>query len=184
MGYSDLGKLWWNVEDDVKRIVDMPLQIPSVPSMIRLHFGLRLAGRIFLILLVIGIAARFVRAWRSSLGELLGHNMWYLIFVVVGSIVGINGEIIVDFMIRRKVIKYERASEEKYKENVEALKKATQTVIDRLAREIEHGQKKREDFPFHLFFDDYDDIEIVATKTPKSMFVFKRSYKVYTAIVK
>lgn len=184
MGYSELGKIWWQVEDDVKRIVDMPMQIPRVAAMIRLNYALRLVGRIFMILLVIGFAARSIRAWRSSLGELLGHNMWFLIIVIVGSIVGINGEIVTDFLIRRKVIEYERASEEKYKENVEAVKKATQTVMNRLAREIKVSQKDRGDFPFHLFFDDYDGIEVVSVKTPKSMFVFKRSYKVFTAVVK
>jgi len=184
MGYPEARKIWNQVEDDIDRIVDMPMQIPAVPSMIRLTYMLRLMGRMFLILLVVVIAARFVKAWQSSLGELLGDNMWFLIFVVVGSLVGINGEMVVDFMIRRKIIKYEKSSEEKYRKNVDAVKKATQGLIDRLAKELERSQKDRADFSFQLFFDDYDGIEVVSSKTPRSLFVFKRDFKVFKAVVK
>lgn len=184
MGYPDLGKLWWQIEDDVKKIVEMPLKIRGVAGMIRLNFALKLAGRLFFILLVIVIAARFVRAWRSVLWDVFGNNLWFLILVVVGSIGAMNGEVITDYLIRRRVVRYERETEAKYAGQVASLKKAAQTVIDRLAREVKHAGKDPASFPFHLFFDDYDGIEVVGAKIPRSLLVFKRKFKIYSAIVK
>jgi len=183
MGYSDLRKLWWEIEDDVNTIVDMPLKIPRVPRLIRLNLYLRLTSRLFFILLVIVLATRIVRAWRPLVGD-FGQNIWLLIVVVLGSVFAMNGEVVVDYLIRRKVVQYEKETEQRYSKNVLKLKKATQTVIDRLVGEVGQGRKDPRDFPFYVFYDDYDRIEITASKTPRSMFIFKKKYKVFTAIPK
>lgn len=183
MGYPDLRKLWGDIEDDVKAIVDMPLKIPSVPGLIRLNYYLRLTSRIFFILLVIVLATRIVRAWRPLAGD-IGQNIWLLIAVVLGSVIAMNGEVMVDYMIRRKVIAYEKETEQRYSRNVLKLKRATQTVIDRLGKEIRQGRMDPKDFPFYVFYDDYDGIEVIGTKTPRSMLIFKKKYKVYTAVSK
>ncbi|MGQ9586784.1 MAG: hypothetical protein ACUVT7_00150 [Thermoplasmata archaeon] len=184
MGYPELRKLWWAIEDDVGTIVDMPMDVPRVPAMIRLNFYLRLVGRIFFILLVIVLAARLVRAWRPYLGGLFGESVWVVIIVVIGSVGALNAEVVVDYLIRRKIVRYEAETEQKYAKQVASLKKATQTVIDQLAREVKRSNKDAKDFPFHLFFDDYDGIEVISTKTPRSMFVFKKRFKIYTAVVR
>lgn len=184
MGYSDLRRLWHGIEGDVKAIVDMPLNIPEVPRLIRLNYALRLVGRLFFIMLVILLAARLVRAWRSVLGEALGGNLPLLISVVIGAVVAMNGEVIIDYIIRRKVVDYETRTEDRYKKHVNKVRDAVQTVIDRLARESKQSRKDPSELPFHLFFDDYDNIEVISEKTPRSMLIFKRKFKVYTAIVK
>ncbi len=184
MGYPELRKLWWAIEDDVGTIVDMPMQVPRVPTMIRFNFVLRLVGRIFFILLVIVLASRLVRAWRPYLGGLFGENIWVVIIVVAGSVGALNAEVVIDYLIRRKIVRYEAETEKRYSKQVASLKKATQTVIDQLAKEVKRSNKDAKTFPFHLFFDDYDGIEVTATKTPRSMFVFKKRFKIYTAVVR
>ena len=184
MGFPDLRRLWPGIEGDVKTIVDMPLNIPGVPRLIRLNYALRLLGRIFFILLVVVLAARLVRAWRPLLGEALGDNLPLLIVIVLGAVISMNGEVVADYVIRRRVVEYESLTEERYKKHVNRVKGATQTVIDRLAEDTKQSKKDPKDFPFHLFFDDYDNIEVIQEKVPRSMLIFKRKFKVYTAIVK
>lgn len=183
MGYPELRKMWWDIEDDVKRIVEMPLEIPRIPLLIRLNLYLRLVGRIFFILLVVVMASRLVPAWRPYLGPVLGDKLWFLIFVVVGGVAALNGEMVIDYIIRRRIVRYEKETERKYAKNVTSLKNATQKVINQLRREVKAGQRDPSDFTFKLFYTDYDGIEVTSSKVPRSMVLFKRKFQVHTARV-
>jgi hypothetical protein len=89
-----------------------------------------------------------------------------------------------DFLIRRRIVRYEMATEDQYSKHVARLKIATQKVITVLEREIKRLKKNPNDFPIMLFFPDYDKITVIRTRTPRSMGIFKKKFKVYTAIVK
>lgn len=184
MGYPELRKIWWDIDEDVRDIMEMPLKVPRVPLLIHLNLYLKIIGRVFLIVLVLILAGRLVRIWEPVLGELFGDRLWLLILVAVGGLVAINGEVVVDYIIRRRIVRYEEESKQEYAEHVENLKQAAQKVISQLVREVRHARKDPGEYPFFLFFDDYEGIEVTKVKTPRSMGIFKRKFSVFTAIPK
>lgn len=184
MGYSELGRLWGDIKDAVEEIVEMPLRIPGVPRLIRLHAYLRLAAVLFMILFVIVFAALFVRAWRTTLGDLLGDQLWLFLLVVIGTVVTFNGAAVVDYRIRRRIIRYEEETQARYAASVAQLKRGAQAAISQLVREVGQADKDPGQFPFELFFTDYEGVEVVETKTPRVLLLFKKKFQVYTAIPK
>lgn len=174
-------KIWKEVQPDVDRIVDMPAQIPRVPAMIRMNHYLRIASRIFLILFAIILGAFFVSAYRPYLGFF--REVWFFAFVIFGLVITTYGAIALDYRIRRKVVKFENETIEKYKKNVEKVAKACQRLIDILRDEIRRGRKDPYNFPVKLFYDDYDGIKVIDSFYPRALLFFKQKFKVYIAIV-
>jgi len=57
-------------------------------------------------------------------------------------------------------------------------------MMKSLAKEAKRGAKGLEYYGLVLYFDDYDNIEVVDKWRPKSMGIFKRSYNHYQVVPK
>jgi|GEM_PF-5457406 Holliday junction resolvase RusA-like endonuclease len=178
---SQANKIWKEVKPDVDRIVDMPLQIPGIPTMIRMNHYLRISSRIFLIFFAIIVGAFFVPAYRPYLG--LFRELWFFSFVILGLVITTYGAIALDYRIRRKVVQFEKETIDRYEKNVQKIARACQRLIDLLRDEIRRTRKDPYDFPIRLFYDDYDGIQIIDSFNPRIMLFFKQKFKVYVAIV-
>ncbi|MEM4262544.1 MAG: hypothetical protein QXY98_02260 [Thermoplasmata archaeon] len=178
---SQATKIWKEVQPDIDRIVNMPTEIPGVPTMIRMNHYLRIASRIFLILFAIILGAFFVSAYRPYLGFF--REVWFFAFVILGLVITTYGAIALDYRIRRKVVKFENETMDKYEKNVEKVARACQRMIDILRDEIRRSRRDPYDFPVKLFYDDYDGIKVTDSFYPRSLLFFRQKFKVYIAIV-
>ncbi len=101
--------MWVRARPAAEKIADMPLKIPGVERMIRSLAWIKIANRVGLIVLIGFVAIQIVPAWRRVLGPhpFGGHAFLYSMIAVFVVVVAMNYATVVDYRIRKKVIKYE-----------------------------------------------------------------------------
>jgi hypothetical protein len=178
--------LWVKVRPFAEKIVDMPAKIPGVPSLIRAIGWMKVANRVFLIVLILFIAFQIVPVWRRNLGQefLSGLGLILLLSFVILMVVTLNVVTILDYRVRKKIIAYEEATMDEYAAAREKMKEGVSKMMRSLAREVGRSKTDPNYYGLVLYFDDYDNIEVVDKWRPKSMGLFKKSYKHYQVIPK
>jgi hypothetical protein len=178
--------LWVKVRPFAEKIVDMPAKIPGVPSLIRAIGWMKVANRVFLIVLILFIAFQIVPVWRRNLGQefLSGLGLILLLSFVILMVVTLNVVTILDYRVRKKIIAYEEATMDEYAAAREKMKESVSKMMRSLAREVGRSKTDPNYYGLVLYFDDYDNIEVVDKWRPKSMGLFKKSYNHYQVIPK
>lgn len=184
--YSEYYDMWVKARPSAERIVDMPLKIPGVKSLIRWVSLLKLVNKAFLILVVLFIAFQLVPIWRRSLGSefLGGTGLYLLIGTVLVVVVTLNIVSLLDYRIRRKIIAYEEETMDKYAPAREKMRECVSRMMKSLARETKRSGRDPNYYALVLYFDDYDNIEVVDKWRPRSLGIFKKSYNHYHVIPK
>lgn len=184
--FKDIYDMWGKARPSAQRIVDMPQKIPGVDKLIRTINWMRVANKILLIFLVLFVAFQFVPIWRRTLGHefLSGTGLLLTIVFVLLVVITLNLVTILDFRIRKRIISYEAATMDEYAPAREKMKESVSKMMKSLAREVGRSKTDPNYYGLVLYFDDYDNIEVVDKWRPRSMGVFKKSYNHYQVIPK
>jgi len=184
--FKDHYDMWVKVRPYAEKIVDMPAKIPGVPSLIRAIGWLKVANRALLIVLILLIAFQIVPVWRRNLGQefLSGLGLSLLLSFVIVLVVSLNVVTILDYRVRKKIIAYEDSTMDEYAAAREKMKEGISKMMRSLAREVGRSKTDPNYYGLILYFDDYDNIEVVDKWRPKSMGLFKKSYNHYQVVPK
>lgn len=178
MRSKDLEREWKKIRHDVEKIVYLPLTIQGLPTLIRLAMISKLIIPISLILTVLAIAPKMHRFLPIPLPPIFGQDI-VLIFFMILSIVTANGFIITDFIIRRKIVKYEKEHKQKFSKGRERIKDVTQRLILELVEKLKRRGGDPADYKMKFFFKDYRGIKVIKESRGR---IFKKKYFVYTVI--
>ncbi len=184
--FKDIYDMWTKAMPSAQKIVDMPLKIPGVDKMIRTINWLRVANKVFLIFLVLFVAFQIVPIWRRTFGLefLSGTGLILTIFFVLLVVITLNLVTFLDYRIRKKVIAFEDATMDEYAPARERMKESVNRMMKVLAREVGRTKKDPDYYGLVLYFDDYDNIEVVDKWRPRSMGFFKKSYNHFQVVPK
>jgi hypothetical protein len=184
--FKDVYDMWIKARPSAQKIVDMPLRIPGVRQSINRLAWLKLANRVFLIFLVLFVALLIVPIWRRTLGPgfLGGNGLLFAAIFVLLVVISMNLSSVIDYRIRKKIIAYEESTMEQYAAARENMKECVSRMMKTLAREVARSKKDPNYYGLVLYFDDYDNIEVVDKWKPRSMFIFKKSYNHFQVIPK
>jgi hypothetical protein len=184
--YRDAYDMWVKVRPSAEKIVDMPASIPGVPRIIRAIGWLKVANRVFMIILILLIAFQIVPVWRRSLGHefLAGLGLILLLSFILLVVATLNVSSILDYRVRKKIIAYEEATMDNYAPDRERMKEGVNKMMRYLAREVSRTKTDPNYYGLVLYYDDYDNIEVVDKWRPKSMGIFRKSYNHYQVIPK
>lgn len=192
--FSDLKKtrfrdhydMWVKTRPYAEKIVDMPFKIEGVKKMIQKLAWLKVANRIFLIVLVIFIAILLVPVWRNMLGpEPLGGNAFLYATIAVVLVVGsMNISAFIDYRIRKKIIAYERETMGEYALARDKMKEGVNKMLRSLAKEAHRKGVNPIEYSIVLYFDDYDGIEVIKQWRPRAIGIFKKSYSHFQVVPK
>ncbi len=178
--------MWVKARPAAEKIADMPLKIPGVERMIRTLAWIKVANRVGLIVLIGFLAVQIVPVWRTVLGRhpFGGHAFLYSMIAVLIVVIAMNYATVMDYRIRKKVIKYEAETQDLYAPQREKMKECVGKMMKSLAKEANRSGKNPEYYKLVMYFDDYDNIKVVNQWRPKVMFVFKKSYSHFEVLPK
>jgi hypothetical protein len=179
-------EMWIKLRPSAEDIVDMPMNVKGVPELIRTLAWVKVGSRVALIVLVFFIAMMLVPAWKQVLGNdpFEGNGFLYATASVVAMVILMNASQIIDYRIRKKIIAYEEETTEKFKPAREKMKGGVDKMMYSLAREASRKGVDRRNFGLVLYFDDYNNMEVVDQWKPKSIGLFKKSYNHYQVLPK
>ncbi len=178
MHAKDLEREWKKIKHDVEKIVYLPLTILGIPTLIRLAMMLKLIIPVSLIFTVLAIAPKMHRFLPIPLPPIFGQDIVFILFMIL-SIVTANGFIITDFVIRRKIAKYEEKHKQKFSKRRKRVKDVTQRLILELVEKLKRRGGDPADYKMKFFFKDYKGIKVIKESRGK---IFKKKYPVYTVI--
>jgi len=184
--FKDIYEMWVKARPSAEKIVDMPMKIPGAKETIRRLAWLKVANRVFLIGLIFFAAIQIVPVWRRSLGADFLHGPGLLlaaVFVVL-VVVSMNIATVMDYRLRKKIIAYEESTMDQYAPARDKMKECVNKMMKSLAREVSRSKSDPNYYGLVLYFDDYDNIEVVDKWRPKSMFFFKKTYNHYQVVPK
>jgi len=178
--------MWIKARPSAERIVDMPMNISGVKKMIGTLAWLKVANRFSLVFLIFFIAIQLVPMWKDVLGPhpFGGNGFLYATIFVVLVVVSMNIATLLDYRIRKKIIAYENQTMDEYASARNKMKECVSKMMKSLAKEAKRSSKGLEYYGLVLYFDDYDNIEVVDKWRPKIMGIFKRSYSHYQVVPK
>jgi hypothetical protein len=178
--------MWVKARPAAEKIADMPLKIPGVPRMIRALAWIKVANRVGLIVLIGFLAIQIVPVWRRVLGQhpFGGHAFLYSMIAVMIVVIAMNCATVVDYRIRKKIIRYEAETKALYAPQREKMKECVGKMMKSLAKEANRSGKNPEYYKLVLYFDDYENTKVVNQWRPKVMFVFKKSYSHFEVVPK
>lgn len=178
--------MWVKARPAAEKIADMPLKISGVERMIRTLAWTKVANRVGLIVLIGFLAIQIVPVWRTVLGRhpFGGHAFLYSMIAVLIVVIAMNYATVMDYRIRKKVIKYEAETQDLYAPQREKMKECVGKMMKSLAKEANRSGKNPEYYKLVMYFDDYDNTKVVNQWRPKVMFVFKKSYSHFEVLPK
>lgn len=178
--------MWVKARPAAESIVDMPYKAPKVRGMITTLSWLKVANRVALIILVVFLSVQIVPVWKKVLGPhpLGGNGFIYSAVAIALVVVSMNAGTFLDYKIRRRIIAYEDQTKDKYAPARERMKDCVNRMMRSLAKEAQRSGKGAEYYSLVVYFDDYENIQVVKQWKPKSMGLFKKSYNHYQIVPK
>ncbi len=166
--------VWRKIKSDVEEIVYLPNTIPGVPRLTKIVMTLKTLFPtcfIFIILaLLIGIG--FIPIHAPIIFFAL---LTFPVFVIIAFV-------LIDFTIRRRIVKYEEEHPAMQSREKEHIKAVIQELIMELLREIRSGGEDPDNYKMKLFYKDYERIKIIKERKERVFGIFKRKYSTYIAI--
>lgn len=184
--FKETYDMWIKARPSAEKIVGMPQKIPGVDRLIRTINWMRVANKILLIFLVLFVSFQIVPIWRRTLGHdfLSGPGLVFTIAFVLLVVITLNLVTFLDYRIRKKIIAYEETTMDEYATAREKMKESVSKMMRSLAREVGRTKMNPDYYGLVLYFDDYDNIEVVDKWRPRSMGVFKKSYNHFQVVPK
>ncbi len=184
--YKDVYDMWVKARPSAEKIIDMPARIPRVPSLIRAIGWLKVANRVFMIILILLIAFQIVPVWRRTLGHefLSGPGLIMLLSFILLVVISLNISSVLDYRVRKRIIAYEDSTMDEYASARDKMKEGVNKMMRSLAREVSRTKTDPNYYGLVLYFDDYDNIEVVDKWRPRSLGIFKKTYNHYQVVPK
>lgn len=178
--------MWVKARPAAEKIADMPTKIPGAKETIRLLAWLKVVNRVFFIGLIFFLAIQLVPVWKRAFGHdfLSGTGLWLAGAFVVLVLATMNITTFMDYRLRKRIVAYEDATMDEYASAREKMKDCVSKMMKSLAREVAKGKQNPDYYGLVLYFDDYDNIEIIGKWKPKSMIFFKKSYNHFQVVPK
>ena len=170
----NLTNTWEKIRPDVETIAYFPNTIPKILKLVksvaflRALFPICFFSFILSVLLMIGIIP-------------VSNKFVSLFFLFLPTAVMI-AFILIDFTIRRKIIKYEKEQPNLHSEEKRRIKKVIEELIIKLSKRIKRQSESPSNYKMHLFYDDYKGIEILKRKRESVYGIFKKNYFTYIAV--
>ncbi|MEM2614251.1 MAG: hypothetical protein QXO15_08540 [Nitrososphaerota archaeon] len=172
---KDIAREWSKIEKDIEKIAYMPLNIPKIKTWMKTALILRY-------LFIIATVPSFLLFMSRFVSKSIVINIDERISISVLLIPLISGQLslILDFLIRRKISRYEETHPEKYLTKKTKIKATVQLIIKKVVKLMKIHGEKPEKHILTLYFNDYDNIKIISKSRGK---IFKRKYYIYKAVV-
>jgi len=179
LGSSELTRMWKTIRHDVEKIAYQPMEIKGLPKLMRLVAFLRLLTPILMILMILALASQLVYAkiLPIPIRAILGNWATVVVTVTIFSCATI-AFIMVDYTIRRRVIRYEEKHEEKFSRGRERIKNVIQKLIVKFAEELKRSGEDPNNYKMILFYK-YEGLMVIKESRGR---ILKRNYPLYTAI--
>lgn len=180
MGSKEFTDMWKNIRHDVEKIAYNPImEIQGLPTLLRLHAYLKLFAPLSSIFMVLALAANLHPPERLPIPLPPLFREWITLTIAVAfSITIMIALVLVDYSIRRKIIKYEEEHVEKFGLGKERIKIVIEKLVKKLAEELKRSNEDPEKYKMILFFK-YDGLEVVKEHRGK---ILKRRYPLYEVI--
>lgn len=179
MKSAELMQMWKTIRHDVDKIAYMPLKIQGLPTLMRLAAFLKLLSPLVSIFMVLSLAALFrsPKGLPIPLPAIFAERTTFVITFILSFAIFI-AFIIVDYIIRRKVVKYEEEHMDKFSRGRERIKNVIQELIAKLTEELKRQNEDPNNFKMILFHK-YKGLKIIKETRGR---IIKRKYPLYTAI--
>lgn len=171
--------LWKKYRKIGVKIVYFPYKIPKVLLLIKIKeiFRILLPLSLIYVLLVFGyiVHQNIYPKWLSF----LGNPIYLLVVLIFSSIIGI-GIILIDYFIRKIIIKFEENHKNVLSKYQKKMKEGAQELIN-LLKEMLKSNYGNEKFKciIDLWHNDYKGIKLIKTRRAKVLF-FSTNYNIYT----
>ena len=184
--FKDIYDMWVKARPAAEKIADMPLKIPGAKETIGRLAWLKVANRVFLIILIFLVAIQIVPIWRETIGTefLRGPGLVLAAAFVILVVLTMNLATYWDYRLRKKIVAYEDSTLDEYAPSRDKMKECVDKMMRSLAREVGRTKKDPNYYGLVLYFDDYDNIEVKDKWKPKSMLFFKKSYNHFQVVPK
>jgi len=165
--------VWRKIKSDVERIVYLPETIPGLLRLVKIAAVLRRLFSTSLILLVLAFLIRigFIPIPVPALSYVL---IFFAIFIMFSFVA-------LDFIIRRRIAKYEEEHPTMQSKEKEHIRDVVQELIKELLKEIRSRGEDPGRYKMRLFHKDYKGIIITKEYQEKIFGIFKRKYSIYIA---
>jgi hypothetical protein len=172
---TNAASLWNRIRPGVERIAFLPDSIPGLSKLIRISATLRL---LFPLCFFSFFLAILIRVGIFALTSVYLFNIF-----LFGPLIIMVSFVAVDFMIRKKVARYEKEHPDLHIEEKDQIKKAVDELILNFIREMKLYKENPDQYQMRLYFNDYRGTRVISERREKIFGVFKRSYSTFTTIL-
>jgi len=181
--FKSLGSKWFgewkSIRRYVEKIVYMPMDIPEVSKLMTIVYYVKTMIPLTSMLVIISfMSLAYKSVW---VPHPILKNPIFLLFTLILFTVFVNTFIILDYRIRSKIEKYEKAHTGKLSRGREQIKKVAQKLIFKLVKDIKRYDEDPEDYKMELFHKDYKGVKIIKEKKTVAG-IFPRSHIAYVAV--
>jgi len=176
---GEITQMWNTIRHDVEKIAYLPMDIPSLPSLMRLIAFLKLLTPLLSLLMIAALTFHlpYAKVFPTALREIFGHPAVLPIMVTLFSTALIT-YIMVDQTIRRRVIKYEENHFGKFSRGKERIKNVIEKLIVKLKEELKRNNEDFTKYKMQLFYK-YEGLKVIKESRGR---IIKRKYPLYTVI--
>jgi len=168
---------WKAIRHDVEKISYMPTEIEGLPTLMRLAAFLKLLAPVVSIFMVLTLASRGSKTLPIPLPAIFGERAIFVIAVSLSF--GLTlAFVMVDYTIRRRVIKYEETHIEKFGTGRKRIENVIRKLVERLAKELKRRNEDPNNFKLTLYYK-YEGLKVIKESRGR---ILRRKYLVYTAI--
>jgi len=176
---AEIMEEWKAIRHDVEKISYMPIEIQGLPTLMRLAAFLKLLAPVASIFMVLTLASqmRGSKTLPIPLPAIFGERTIFMIAVSLSFGIML-AFVMVDYTIRRRVIKYEEIHLEKFGRGRKRIENVIRKLIEKLAKELKRRNEDPNNFKLTLFYK-YEGLKVIKESRGR---ILRRKYPVYTAI--
>lgn len=166
--------VWRKIKSDVEEIVYLPNTIPGLLRLTKIVMTLKTLFPTCFIFIILALLIRFgvIPIPAPALSYVL---IFFAIFVMFSFVA-------LDFIIRRRIAKYEEEHPAMQSKEKEHIRDIVQELIKELLKEIRSRGEDPGRYKMRLFHKDYRGIRIIKEYRERIFGIFKRKYSIYLAI--
>ncbi|MEM4474311.1 MAG: hypothetical protein QXY75_04990 [Candidatus Bathyarchaeia archaeon] len=180
MGSKEFTEMWKSIRHDIEKIVYTPItEIEGVQTLMRLVALLKLLTQLSSIFMVIVLACNLRPPEKLPIPLPPIFRGWPILTIaVMFSFAMMIALVVVDYAVRRKIIKYEREHEDKFRPGRERLKIIIEKLVEKLAEELKLSGEDPQKYKMILFFK-YKGLKVIKENRGK---ILRRKYPLYEVI--
>lgn len=170
----NLTNTWEKIKPDVETIAFYPNTIPEIFRLVKSVAFLRALFPICFLSFILSVL--------MMIGIIPVSNKFVSLFFLFLPIMVMIAFILIDFTIRRKIVKHEKEQPNLHSEEKGRIKKVIEELIMKLSKRIKKQRESPSNYKMRLFYDDYKGIEILKRKRESVYGIFKKKYFTYIAV--